>query len=250
MSMSLDTSRTVADRFLSLLDSETERGRFRTAMEALAEWQELFVGKRVLDFGCSWGTSVIALACLGAAEVRGVEPDADRVTHGKQFLAALGLDQRASLAHLSDTQALPFDIASFDVVLANAVFEHIPQPRGSYIKEVWRVLKPGGALIVNETPNKYFPKEVHTTGLWCNHWLPKRQAFERARRHGRFEGDYEDWQTSGWRGLGYYELAGELDRAELLPERSRGRHRLLSALGLPASLFDPYPVWIFRKRVA
>jgi hypothetical protein len=71
---------------------------------------------------------------------------------------------------------------------------------------LWRVLKPGGVLVISETPNNYYPKEGHTTGLWLNHWLPSTWAHRRACKRGRFAGHRGDWITSGWRGLGYYEL--------------------------------------------
>ncbi|HEY8470975.1 MAG TPA: hypothetical protein VIL18_15095 [Longimicrobiales bacterium] len=34
---------------------------------------------------------------------------------------------------------------------------------------------------------------------------------------------------------------------ELIPERTHLRHRVLTALGLPASLLDPYPCWVLRR---
>jgi hypothetical protein len=48
--------------------------------------------------------------------------------------------------------------------------------------------------------------------------------------------------------MGYYEMARAVPGPfTLLPEQSRVRHRVLSALRLPASLFDPYPTWVLQK---
>jgi SAM-dependent methyltransferase len=235
------------DVFLRCVGDPKERGRYRTLKETLAQHRALFAGRRVLDFGASHGPGICALMELGAAEVVGVEPVAEWVEAGQPILAAGGWGDRVRLLHVPDTRTLPFPDAHFDLVLVNAVLEHIPQPRGAHIREIWRVLRPGGHLLVNETPNKYLPKDVHTTGLWWVPWLPNEAARRYAVRRGRFRAD-GDWESSGWRGLGYYELVRALGTPyRLLPERSRPRHRLLTRLGLPASLLDPYPTWVLRK---
>ena len=190
---------------------------------------------------------MVALLYHGATHVEGVEIDAARVAEGQESLRALGLEQVSNLQHTPDTANLPFENESFDFVLSNAVFEHIPQPRTPYLEEVWRVLRPGGYVMLNETPNKYFPKEKHTTGLWCNHWLPREMALQRALRNGRYSEPIEHWPSSGWRGVGYYEIVKGFPGAMLIPEETRMRHRLLSAVGIPASILDPYPTWVFQK---
>src|SRR2546430_11162493 len=58
------------------------------------------------------------------------------------------------------------------LVLVNAVFGHIPQPRDAHIREIWRVLAPRGKLLVNETPNKYLPVDFHTLHLPLTNSLP------------------------------------------------------------------------------
>lgn len=224
-----------------------EQQRYETLLASLGALVDLFRGRRVLDFGASYALSMCALLELGAASVRGIEPDGERVKQGQEILSALGHDGAATLEHVSDTARLSFPDNAFDVVLANAVLEHIPQPRGAYVREMWRVLAPGGHLIVNETPNKYFPVDVHTTGLWFVPWLPRDVAHRYALWRGRFS-PTAHWASSGWRGLGFYEMVGALETPyEYIPERSRWRHRVLTRLGLPASLVDPYPTWILRK---
>lgn len=240
----------MTDRMLELLPSETERARYRTLLEALAGRQALFSGRRVLDFGASWGTSAVALAHLGAAEVVGVEPNLSRIEQGRTLIARATPEAKVSLVHTPDTAALPFVDGEFVFILANGVLEHIPQPRHRYLRELWRVLSPGGHLMISETPNKYFPKEVHTTSLWFNHWLPCGLAHRRAVRRGRFSASRTDWDSSGWRGLGYFELVRPLDGYRLISERTKLRHRILSRLGIPASLIDPGPIWVFQKKAS
>lgn len=242
------TSGPLTDAVMGLLPGgERERDRYRTLLATLAQWRQLFAGKRVLDFGASWGTSMIALLEMGAREVVGIEPDAKRVRDGLELFASVAPTAPLSLSHSADTAALPFRTGEFDFVMANAVLEHIPQPRAAYLREMWRVLAAGGHLMISETPNKYFPKDVHTTHLWFNHMLPSRAAYRRAIRNGRFDPARTDWVGSGWRGLGFYEMVAPLGQYRLLPEASKGRHRLLTRVGLPASLLDPYPTWVLQK---
>ena len=225
-----------------------ERDRYETLKQTMLDLRPLFQAKTVLDYGASYGLSACALIELGAKKVVGVEPDAARVARGVEIIHSMQLQERISLATMGYEARLPFRDKSFQFVLANAVFEHIPQPRRAYFREVWRVLAPSGHLIINETPNKYFPKDKHTTRLWFVPWLPCSAARRWAIFRGRFAAD-RDWRTSGWRGVGYYEIVGALDELyRLIPESSRLRHRFFTSIGLPASLVDPYPTWIFQKQ--
>jgi SAM-dependent methyltransferase len=228
------------------IGSDIERRRYVALLDAFARLRP-WCGGRVLDFGASFAVSMLALREIGIEDVDGVEVQGSRVTLGRLMLREAGADPNR-LLHVPETQYLPYPSATFDTVLANAVLEHIPQPRAPYLKELWRVLKPGGHLIVTETPNPYLPFDYHTTHLWWVPWLPSRLARWYAIWRGRFRPD-KAWAFSGWRGLGYYELVGALPRRsfDVVHEQSRLRHRLLRRLHLPASLLDPYPVWIVRK---
>lgn len=233
--------------FESAVGNAKERSRYVTLKRTLEPLRPLFADRLVLDFGASHGPGICALLELGARRVVGVEPEPQWVDAGQRLLAASPYGNRAELHHVPDTRRLPFPDGAFDFVLVNAVLEHIAQPRAAYIREIWRVLHHSGHLLVSETPNKYLPKEVHTTQLWFVHWLPSPVARAYAIRRGRYT-ENGDWTTSGWRGLGYFELVRALESGyELRPERSRLRHRVLSRVGLPASVIDPYPTWILRK---
>jgi len=245
--MVLVTRRPFVDPILALLPSDTERGRYETLLDTLSAWKALFNGRRVLDFGASWGTSSIALIRLGANEVVGVEPNLSRVEQGRELIPKAAPAAKVSIIHTPDTTALPFADGEFAFILANGVLEHIPQPRDPYIRELWRILAPDGHLMVSETPNKYFPKEIHTTSLWFNHWLPRSLAHRRAVRRRRFDPNRADWDSSGWRGLGYFELVKSISRYRLIPEQTKLRHRLFAMVGLPSSLIDPGPIWILQK---
>ncbi|HEY7089659.1 MAG TPA: class I SAM-dependent methyltransferase [Tepidisphaeraceae bacterium] len=237
---------TTFDELLS--GNPVEQTRLMTLRQALRPYVELFAGKVVLDFGASHGLSAVAMIELGARQVVGVEPDAARVKSGTEMLARVALADRISLRTVSDTRDLPLEAASFDFILANAVFEHIPQPRDAYVRELWRVLAPGGALLINETPNKYLPADFHTLHLPLTNWLPSRVAHWIGVQTGRFKAARLDWDYSGWRGLGYYELVRAIPgKYRATQDSTRARHRILKAVGLPSAILDPYPVYLIHK---
>lgn len=81
------------------------------------------------------------------------------------FPARIGLDIRpgAGVRILGDAQALGIRDAAFDVVLCTEVLEHLPEPQKG-IDEMFRVLRPGGTLIlttrflfpIHDAPHDYF----------------------------------------------------------------------------------------------
>ena len=236
-------------QILDLLAHDTERGRYLALQARLESWSHLYVDQPVFDFGCSWGTSAVALTQSGARNVVGVDPDLDRVERGHALVEKLGLSDLIELRQHTDSSQLPWPDSTFSFVLANGVIEHIPRhARPAIMREVWRVLAPGGHFMIAETPNSYYPKDEHTTQLWFNHWLPEQMAHTRAVRAQAFRANRTDWDSSGWRGAGYYELLRPLKGAKLLPEPiTRARQRFLAMLGLPPMLIDPWPLWVFRK---
>ncbi len=66
--------------------------------------------------------------------------------------------------------ALPFPDAAFDLVVSNAVIEHVggEEAQRAFAGELCRV----GRRVVIMTPNRWFPIEVHTL-LPLVHWAPE-----------------------------------------------------------------------------
>lgn len=95
----------------------------------------------------------------------------------RQTHRLVGLDY--DLASL-DVSRLPFRDGCFDLVTANMVFEHLKEPE-IQLKEVFRVLKPGGELVFH-TPNahgygpllaKVLPESLKDHVVW---WLQRRKS--------------------------------------------------------------------------
>jgi len=101
-------------------------------------------GLRVLDLGCR--TGALTQHYAEGNDVVGV--DVDRVALG-QAAERLGIE-----THWADVEeGLPFDDASFDVVVAGELLEHLADPV-SAVANVRRVLRPGGRF-VGSVPNAF-----------------------------------------------------------------------------------------------
>ena len=72
-----------------------------------------------------------------------------------------------------DALNLPFPDNTFDIVICNQVYEHVPSPE-KMVKEIFRVLKFGGICYFG-AGTKYVIKERHYN-LYFLSWLPKRIA--------------------------------------------------------------------------
>jgi len=99
---------------------------------------------------------VVALRQAGV-EALGVEFQAEKVARARASGVPTDWVLRA------DLEQLPYADHSFDAALLNEVLEHVPDERRA-LAEVWRVLRPGGALIVL-SPNRLYPFETHGVSL-------------------------------------------------------------------------------------
>jgi 2-polyprenyl-3-methyl-5-hydroxy-6-metoxy-1,4-benzoquinol methylase len=132
-------------------------------------------GKRLLDFGCGSGASTLAMAkMLPQAEIVGVELDADKIATANRIKSFRSVPNAAFLCSPSGNE-LPPDVGMFDFVMLSAVYEHLlPQERRAVMPLIWSVMKPGAAILINQTPYRYSPYEAHSTGLWLVNYLPDR----------------------------------------------------------------------------
>ncbi|WP_404992258.1 trans-aconitate 2-methyltransferase [Cupriavidus pauculus] len=119
--------------------------------------------RRVVDIGCGPGNSTEVLAARYAdAEVTGLDSDADMIAAARKRLPALKFD----VADVAQWQ----DAGTWDVILANAVFQWVPDHARLFPSLIDK-LAPGGSLAVqmpdnlNEPPHLLM-RETASNGPW------------------------------------------------------------------------------------
>jgi len=155
----------------------------RTAEEAAAFLlPELRPGMRLLDVGCGPGSITRGFAeRLAPGQVIGLDLAGDILAAARQDAAARGL---ANLQYEEGSvYQLPFPDASFDVVFAHQVLQHLREP-GAALRELLRVVRSGGLVAVRDVDwgtASYWPAdpwidrfvEVHLKTFYRNGGEPR-----------------------------------------------------------------------------
>ncbi len=108
----------------------------------------LLPDEQVLDAGCGTGGSSRLLAKEFHCRVTGLDLSDAFIECAVFLTKCTGLEERARFQEGSVT-ALPFDDQSFDAVLCQHILMNI-EDKAAAVKEFYRVLKPGGKLVLHE----------------------------------------------------------------------------------------------------
>lgn len=108
---------------------------------------ELSPGETVLDVGC--GTGIVARTAAGvvgpAGAVRGVDINPDMLATARRVAA----DTAGTITfRQADAADLPFDDATFDVVVCQEVLQFVEDPTAA-LSEMQRVAVPGGRIAIS-----------------------------------------------------------------------------------------------------
>lgn len=108
---------------------------------------QLLPDAEVLDVGCGSGTITAGLA-RRAARVVGLDMSADVIGAARTHADDCGLSNISF--EVGSVYELPWEDASFDVVYAHQVLQHLSEPVRA-LREARRVLRPGGLVAVRDS---------------------------------------------------------------------------------------------------
>lgn len=136
----------------------------------------------VLDAGCGLGGSGLWLAKNRGARVVGISLDQGQLEEAKRYAADEGVAKLVNYAS-TDFLSTSFAPSSFDVFWVIESMCHASNKK-AFIREVNRVLKPGGRFLASEyfqIKDELSQDEDAVLSSWLSSWaiphLPKKQAF-------------------------------------------------------------------------
>jgi ubiquinone/menaquinone biosynthesis C-methylase UbiE len=144
-------------------------------VEAVDQVQEFLAGdgfslegQTALDIGCGDGIISLGMANrLKPAHLLGIDVEAVDTDFLRTQATERGVegDPPNLTFAMSSPRQIPADDDTFDIAVSWSVFEHVEDPR-ALLREVRRVLKPGGLLMIQLWP---FYASEHGSHLW--HWF-------------------------------------------------------------------------------
>jgi SAM-dependent methyltransferase len=131
----------------------------RVLYRAAEEIGRLPAGSRVLDVPCGGGVAVRGLQPGQRVEYVAADISQRMIDRTMALAAELGVADQVS-GQLADVEDLPFDDASFDLVVSFTGLHCFPDPARAVV-EMCRVLRPGGVVtgsaLMNDTGLRYEP---------------------------------------------------------------------------------------------
>jgi SAM-dependent methyltransferase len=216
-------------------------------------------GRRALEFGCGTGALAIPLA-LRCAHLTAVDPTDVSLQACQARADYFGVPADAARFLLVDpAPGLPFPDHSFDLVITNSVLEFIPRRRADYVRELVRVLAPGGVLVVS-TENGWFPRDYYTKMWWPR--LRRRACLDGNMPYGLTWPELRGWVREAdpaLRDLSPQNRFNSLDKLALrwrdrapifadgLSALNRAVKRVCRWLRLPSDVFLPYATYLFVR---
>jgi ubiquinone/menaquinone biosynthesis C-methylase UbiE len=133
------------DWLLPLYDPFTKLLGVGASHRRLIDQAAISPGHRILEIGCGTGNSAILVKLLNpGAEIVGIDPDPKALARARRKTQRAGVTVQFDLGY---SEELPYPDASFDKVLSAFMFHHLqPAAKSLALRQVRRVLKPGGSL--------------------------------------------------------------------------------------------------------
>jgi len=192
-----------ADRLIQVLEEADLAPGWAELRQTWLDYSGVRPGDCVLDVGCGTGviTRNLTQRVGRQGRVVGIDPSTRLIEEALRRAEEEGLKDRIEF-RCADGAALPFSDESFDLVVASAVFGHVPNGM-EVLKEMVRVARPGGTvlafdhdidmIVINAADRDLTRRIVHA---YCDRYF-----------------------TSGWAGRELYAMFREaaLEEIQVLP---------------------------------
>lgn len=143
---SVETARYTHGHSAAVLSAHSRRGAADSAAYLLAH---LRAGMDLLDVGCGPASITADLAeRVAPGRVVALDAAAGALEAARATLSDRGLSEQVEVTS-GDVMALPFEDASFDIVHAHQVLQHLADPVGA-LAEMRRLTRPGGIVAVRD----------------------------------------------------------------------------------------------------
>lgn len=135
---------------VAMNDLERKRQDDHQRIRHLLNFAKLPADLRMLDIGTGIGLLPLLLAEDGAKQVVGIDISPEMLELAEYLRLSRGSEAAARVTfRLAPAHALPFRDETFDAVTCRLVLNHVRRPE-RIVKEIVRVLRPGGYLILAE----------------------------------------------------------------------------------------------------
>jgi ubiquinone/menaquinone biosynthesis C-methylase UbiE len=124
-------------------------GRRRSSFAALIQAADVRPGQQVLDVGCGTGylARLLAQTVGNSGLVIGVDASPEMIRYASRQAARTSNCQ----FQVGTAEALSVPSDQFDVVVSSLFMHHLPPDlQRAALREMWRVLRPGGTLLIAE----------------------------------------------------------------------------------------------------
>jgi ubiquinone/menaquinone biosynthesis C-methylase UbiE len=225
------------------------------ACEALAhlaaEKAELGSSDRLLDVGFGYGDQdMYWTETFKPREIVGINITRSQIDHASERVAARGMSDRIRY-QLAPATDMPFEANSFDKVIALESAFHF-QTRADFFREAFRVLRPGGRLVVLDiVPLPYdklslLPRMISNLGLHLWKASPEnvydRHVYEQKLQAAGFNAKVESVYTDTLLPYGHYSLE-QLEK----PEYARKLNIVMAGmLWVPARIIVDNPLGLVK----
>jgi ubiquinone/menaquinone biosynthesis C-methylase UbiE len=165
-----------------LKNTEGRTQKFKKILSVIYDFRPEVHSLKCLDIGCSGG---IITSLLGERFSMTIGTDIDReaISYAQKHHKS---PRNRFLA--SDAMSLPFKDSSFDAIICNHIYEHVPDAQ-QMADEIFRVLK-GDGFCYFSAGNRYMIMEGHYALPFLS-WLPKSIAHIYLRLTGKGKFYYE-----------------------------------------------------------